>query len=520
MTTSSLAAGDNANPAAPIPAAERRVIAPRELPGQAAGMLAAGFRVALAAGHEDAEAGGRSRLRAVYLFTAASPERRVELHVPLDRGRPAVPSLAGLSFPAGRFEREMHDLYGIVPADHPRPARLVRHFHWPKGWHPMLSDAGEPPGFGEVDGPYPFRTVEGPGVYEIPVGPVHAGMIEPGHFRFSVVGETILNLKARLWFTHRGVEKLFEGRAPAAGTGLAERVSGDTSVGHAVAFCLAVEDALGLAVPGDGYLVRALLLELERLYNHAADIGMLCNDVGHSILNIHAGRIRERLLRVNDAVTGHRLLRGAIFPGGAAVLALPDPAELAAIGADIAEVAALALGHSVVLDRFTGTAVLSAEQAAGLGTLGCVARASGLRTDARHDHPLPGVTVAPVAYSRTEGDVLSRFTVRVEEAAASVRTITDLVARLDGRLGTRSASAGDLPAAGGPRSGVGLAEGWRGTIAHRVEVDGSGTLTRVKIADPSFFNWPALPVALAGTIVPDFPLVNKSFNLSYAGNDL
>ena len=382
----------------------------------------------------------------------------------------------------------------------------------------MLSDAGQPPDFGAVDGPYPFRTVEGPGVYEIPVGPVHAGMIGPGHFRFSVVGETILNLKARLWFTHRGVEKLFAGRATPAGVELAERVSGDTTVGHGVAFCLAVEDALGLPVPADGYLIRALLLELERLYNHVADIGMLCNDVGHSILNIHAGRIRERLLRVNDAVTGHRLLRGAVFPGGAALRALPDLAELAAAGADIAEVAALALGHSVVLDRFTGTAVLSAEQAAGLGTLGYVARASGLRTDARHDHPLPGVTLAPTAYRHAEGDVLSRFSVRVAEAAASVRDIANLVARLDGRLGTAPAS--DLPAPGEPRSGVGLAEGWRGTIAHRVEVDRSGTLMRVKIADPSFFNWPALPVALASTIVPDFPLVNKSFNLSYAGNDL
>jgi len=510
------------------PAAERRVVSPRELPEQAAQLLSAGFRVALAAGHEDSEASGGSRLRAVYLFTAASPDRRVELHVPLDRERPAVPSLAALSFPAGRFEREMHDLYGIVPEDHPLPARLVRHFHWPKGWHPMLSDAGEPPSFGEVDGPYPFRTVEGPGVYEIPVGPVHAGMIGPGHFRFSVVGETILNLKARLWFTHRGIEKLFAGRAPAAGVELAERVSGDTAVGHAVAFCLAVEDALGLTVPADAYVIRTLLLELERLYNHAADIGMLCNDVGHSILNIHAGRIRERLLRVNDAVTGHRLLRGAVFPGGAAVQALPDLAELAAVGADIAEVAALALGHSVVRDRFTGTAVLSAEQAAGLGTLGYVARASGLRADARHDHPLPGVSLTRTAHSHTEGDVLARFMVRVEEAATTAADIARLVTRLNGRLSTTSAPDPHAPGiapssvarSDSARSGVGLVEGWRGTIAHRVEVDGAGRLSRVKIADPSFFNWPALPVALAATIVPDFPLVNKSFNLSYAGNDL
>jgi Ni,Fe-hydrogenase III large subunit len=469
--------------------------------------------VALIAGHQDP--GGA--LRAVYLFTAPG-DRRAELHVPLDRHRPRVPSLAGLSFPAGRFEREMRDLYGIVPEGHPLPRRLVRHFHWPRGWYPMLAGAGEPPGFGDTDGPYPFRTVEGPGVYEIPVGPVHAGMIGPGHFRFSVVGETILNLKARLWFTHRGIEKLFAGRDPFHALELAERVSGDTTAGHTLAFCLAVEDALGLYVPAPDQQIRALLLELERLYNHAADIGALCNDVGHGILNAHASRIRERLLRINDQVTGHRLLRGAIHPGGAILRALPRPGELAAIEADIAEVAALALGHSVVRDRFTGTAVLTQEQAAHLGTLGYVARASGLATDARHDHPMPAVTFPPVTRTRTDGDVLARFLARAEEIPPAIRFITDTARQLDGQLGT--APAGHLPGYGGTRSGTGIAEGWRGTIVHRAELAPDGTLTRVKIADPSFFNWPALPVALAGTIVPDFPLANKSFNLSYPGNDL
>jgi Ni,Fe-hydrogenase III large subunit len=343
-------------------------------------------------------------------------------------------------------------------------------------------------------------------------------MIGPGHFRFSVVGETILNLKARLWFTHRGIEKLFAGRTPAAAVELAERVSGDTAVGHTVAFCLAVEDALGLVVDERACLVRALLLELERLYNHVADIGMLCNDVGHSILNVHASRIRERLLRLNDAVTGHRLLRGAVHPGGAAVVALPDPAELAAVGADIAEVVGLALSHSVVRDRFTGTAVLTAEQAAGLGTLGYVARASGLTVDARYDHPLPGIAYQRIADATANGDVLSRFMVRADESARSVHSIDEFARRLGGQLG--AVSAPDLPQSYERRSGVGIAEGWRGTIAHRVELADDGTLTRVKIVDPSFFNWPALPVALAETIVPDFPLVNKSFNLSYAGNDL
>ncbi|TQM36893.1 NADH-quinone oxidoreductase subunit C [Pseudonocardia cypriaca] len=490
-------------------------IDPDDLPARAAELLAGGARLALVAGHDDRPAG--AGLRAVYLFTEARTGGRTELHVPLDPAHPNVPSLAALSFPAGRFEREMRDLFGIVPDGHPLPRRLVRHFHWPQGWYPMLADAGPAPTFGDVDGPYPFRTVEGPGVYEIPVGPVHAGMIGPGHFRFSVVGETILKLKARLWFVHRGVEKLVQGRRPTDALPVAERVSGDTTAGHTLAFCQAVEDALGITVDEDTCRLRAIVVELERLYNHIADIGALCNDVGHSVLNSHAGRIRERLLRLNEDVTGHRLLRGAIGIGGATVTRLPDPAELAALAADVEDVVDLALGHSVVRDRFTGTAVLTREQAADLGTLGYVARASGLDVDARHDHPALATVFSRPAHQHTGGDVLARFCLRAEEIAESAGMITVLVDHL-GAVPPIAASA--VPATATPRSGVGIVEGWRGTIVHRVELAADGTLTRLKIVDPSFFNWPALPVALADTIVPDFPLVNKSFNLSYAGNDL
>jgi Ni,Fe-hydrogenase III large subunit/Ni,Fe-hydrogenase III component G len=496
-------------------AAEAATIGPDDLPARAAELLAGGARLALVAGHDDRPAG--AGLRAVYLFTEASTGGRTELHVPLDPGHPHLPSLAALSFPAGRFEREMRDLFGIVPDDHPLPRRLVRHFHWPQGWYPMLADAGAPPSFGDVDGPYPFREVEGIGVYEIPVGPVHAGMIGPGHFRFSVVGETILKLKARLWFVHRGLEKHVQGRRPADALPIAERISGDTTAGHALAFCQAVEDALGIAVDEDTRRLRAIVLELERLYNHVADIGALCNDVGHSILNSHASRIRERLLRLNEHVTGHRLLRGAIGIGSATVTRLPDPADLAAIAADIGDVVDLALGHSVVLDRFTGTAVLTREQAADLGTLGYVARASGLDVDARRDHPSSGTVFSRPESRQTGGDVLARFRIRAEEITESAGMITALVDHLGD---VPPVAPPDVPPTETPMAGVGIVEGWRGTIVHRIELAADGTVTRLKIVDPSFFNWPALPVALADTIVPDFPLVNKSFNLSYAGNDL
>ncbi|UKY48544.1 NADH-quinone oxidoreductase subunit C [Streptomyces inhibens] len=500
---------------------ERQVIdiTASELSQYAGDLLRGGHRIALvAAHHDDASAAGDRTLRVVYLFLSSGPpDTRTELHVRLDPDRPELPTLAHLSFPAGRFEREMRDLYGVVPLGHPLPRRLVRHFHWPKGWYPMRPDAGPPPPFAEQEGPYPFLAVEGDGVYEIPVGPVHAGLIEPGHFRFSVVGETILKLKARLWFVHKGIEKLFHGRTPEHGLPLAERISGDTAVGHALAYCLAVEEATGTHVPADAQRARALLLELERLHNHVADLGALCNDVGHSILNAHTQRIREQLLRLNDEITGHRLLRGGVLPGGAVLRTVPDPVRMRDVRDDIRQIADLALGHPTVRDRFTGTARLPREAARDLGCLGYVARASGLAADARIAHPFTPYDHPPTVPCHTSGDVLARFLVRAEEIDASIALTIHLA---DGLRPGAVCTWPPLPAPRAAGSGVGIVEGWRGTITTRVELAADQTLTRVKPVDPSFFNWPALPVALRDTIVPDFPLTNKSFNLSYAGNDL
>ncbi|MEV5571779.1 NADH-quinone oxidoreductase subunit C [Spirillospora sp. NPDC052269] len=421
-------------------------VSPARLPAHAAVLLDAGHRLALTAAHEDPD----GSLRVVYLFTAAatgaSPERRDELHVQLDPSDPVVPSLAQLTFPAGRFELEMRDLYGIVPADHPLP--------------------------------------------------------KP---------------EARLRFLHKGLEKLFEGRLPVDALPLAERVSGDTAVGHALAFCLAVEDAAGVTVSPGAQRTRALLLELERLYNHVTDLGALCDDVGHSILNAHFGRVREQLLRLNAATTGHRLLRGGVVPGGALLLAVPDAAGLQALAADIAELVDLALGHTAVLDRFTGTAPLSLDAARDLGTLGYVARASGLDVDARRDHPITDLRPALTVATRSSGDVLARFQVRADEIAASIALVTDLAYGMSPGL---TSYWPPLSTPGERTSGTGVVEGWRGTIVHRVELAAGGTLSRTKIVDPSFLNRPALPVALTGTTVPDVPLAGRSFHLSHAGADL
>jgi len=486
-------------------------VAPADLVGCASNLLAGGWRLALVAAHDDGDA-----LRVVYLFTTGPPDRRLELRVHLDPIRPVVPSLAPLSFPASRFEREMRDLFGIEPVGHPRPARLVLHQHWPEDWHPMRRDAGPPPPMHDEQRPFPFLQVEGPGVYEIPVGPVHAGLIEPGHFRFSAVGETILNMRARLWYVHKGIERLFENHDIHTAVALAERISGDTAVGHNLSYCLAVEDACHASVSEHDQRLRAMLLELERLYNHVADVGALCNDVGFGVVHAHTLRIRERLLRLNGAVTGHRLLRGAITPGGTTVQSVPTATELDGIAADFHEIVDIALHNHTVVDRFTGTALLSADHATEIGVLGPVARASGLALDARRAHPFTSLYSNHEPVRDDAGDVMARFQVRVREFDQSIALVSSLLDQVE--AGRRPSA--EIRVDHCRDSGVGIVEGWRGAIVHRVETDASGGLRRVKVVDPSFMNWPALSIALADTIVPDFPLANKSFNLSYAGNDL
>ena len=473
-------------------------------------LLQRGFRLALVSAVDHP-----GPLRVVYLFASGPPDRRIELVLSVDRQRPEVPSLAALSFPAGRFEREIHDLFGIVPIGHPALRRLVLHQHWPEGWHPMTSDAGPTPAMVDDAGSFPFVEVQGAGVYEIPVGPVHAGLIEPGHFRFSVVGETILKMKARLWFVHKGIERLFEGQDIHSGVELAEKISGDTAVGHGLAYCLAIEEACGIEVPPRACVLRNLLLELERIYNHVADVGAMCNDIGFGLVHARASTLRERLLRLNASVTGHRLLRGGVQLGGTRLASIPRHAELVEIGTQFHELVDLALGQSIVMDRFTGTAVLNPHDIAELGVLGVVARASGSTFDARVAHPVGEPPTNLVAAGAATGDVLARFQVRVEEVDASLALLDDFCTS----PGPPHAFGPDHVVAG-VGSGSGIVEGWRGAIVHRIEVDESGRLGRVKVVDPSFFNWPALSLALADTIVPDFPLANKSFNLSYAGNDL
>ena len=453
-----------------------------------------------------------------YLF--AHPTEHWFLHARkiLAAEAPTVASLGIFHHPASLFEQEMYDLFGITPTNHPDPRPLVRHGFWPADFFPLRKDArgGD---FADDGRPFPFVEVGGEGVYEIPVGPVHAGVIEPGHFRFSVVGETIINMRARLYYTHKGTERLFEGRAPAAGVELAERVSGDTTIGHSMAYCQALEAAAGATVPERARYLRVVLLEMERLYNHVADFGMIANDTGFAVAHAHCFRIRERLLRLNKRLTGNRLLRGGLVPGGVGhdlPSGLDLAVEVAAALGDFEEIVALALASSLVQDRLEGTGMLTTRTARDHGVLGYVARASGIDADVRRDHPFAAYGDlsfrVPVF---TAGDVKARTMVRVEEARESVRLIRQAVEHMP--AGPLLVPLAPIPAF---TPAWGMVEGWRGAIIHWVMADGVGALYRVKIMDPSFLNWRPLSYALLKNIVPDFPLCNKSFNQSYSGNDL
>jgi len=437
----------------------------------------------------------------------------------LSHDDPMIDSMATFYYPASRFEREIHDLFGIAAIDHPDTRPLVSHAFWPKDYFPLRKDSVPPEKFEDDGTPFEFMSVGGEGVYEIPVGPVHAGIIEPGHFRFSVVGETVIDLKIRLYFTHKGTEKLFEGRAPVNGVELAERISGDTTIGHSLAYSQAVESLAGCEIPARAKYLRVILLVMERLYNHIADFGAICNDTGFAAAHSHCFRIRERLLRLNKRLTGNRLLRGGIILGGVGHDFPADlnlAAELVSVITDFNEMVEISLGNTMLMDRLEGAGYLTTKTATDHGVLGYVARASGIDVDVRRDHPFAAYPSLQFKVAASQsGDVRARAQMRVDEANESVSLIKQALTHLP--TGELVVPLGRLPAW---EPAFGMVEGWRGAIIHWVMADDAGKLYRVKVKDPSFVNWPVLSFALLKNIVPDFPLVNKSFNQSYSGNDL
>ena len=404
------------------------------------------------------------------------------------------------------FERDIAEETGLVPQGHP--------------WLKPIRFSGDGAEAGVTD----FYEIEGAGVHEVAVGPVHAGIIEPGHFRFQASGEEVLHLEVSLGYQHRGVERALRGGPDRRSIHYAETLAGDTTIGHATAYCQIVE-ALGGGAPSPrAELLRALALELERIANHVGDLGALANDIGYLPTAAFCGRIRGGVLNLTAAVCGSRFGRSWLRPGGcrfdldaaggATLLAGLDQAERHARAA-----ASLLWGTPSVRARFEGTGVLDASASRELGIVGVAARASGLAIDARVDVPVGAyrALAVPIATGET-GDVYARARVRWQEIEASCELVRQLVTMLASEA---SPPVGGVPGALAPTQlAATLVEGWRGEICHVALTDATGRFERYKVVDPSFHNWFGLAYAMRGQPISDFPLCNKSFNLSYCGHDL
>ena len=435
----------------------------------------------------------------------------------LDCASRRFPSVGALHPPAIRLERAIRDLFGLEAEGAPDARPWLDHGRW--GVAQPLDHAPRPR-HGDA-APYVFLRAEGESLHQVAVGPVHAGIIEPGHFRFSAGGETVVRLEERLGYVHKGIEKLMEGAGLDRAAQLAARASGDSTVAYVVAFARAAEAALDLAVPPRAHWLRALMAELERLANHLGDIGAICNDASFALMQAHCAVLRERVLRASDACFGHRLMRDCVVPGGVAVdLA---PAGIAALHALRDEVRrrfppliALYDNTTSLQDRTVGTGILRPELARQFGAGGYVGRASDRAFDARRSPgyaPYDQLTfTVPV---RQRGDVDARVWIRIDEVGQSLDLVGQLLERLP-------SGAIRLPLPGNGRSaeGAALVEGFRGDILVWLRLAANGAVERCHLRDPSWFQWPLIEAAVEGNIIADFPLCNKSFNCSYSGHDL
>lgn len=427
-------------------------------------------------------------------------------------------SLAKSIYSAHLFEREIKEMFGIEPRGNPDLRGLHLHEEvWPQGNYPLLKNfkKKETQKYGE----YKFSRVQGEGIFEVPVGPVHAGIIGPGHFHFSVAGEPIINLEIRLGFTHRGIEKLFEGKNCREALTLAECVSGDSNFAHSTAFAQGIEKISGTIIPKQAAYLRGIFLELERMYNHVNDIGGIAVDVGYSFPCAYASIIKEAILQLNESLTGSRYLRKVNVVGGVSVGMHQDKKNLLIdslqkIMRDFKELVQMLNSSVSFMDRVDTTGVLRRKTAEDLGVVGLSARASGLQIDLRKYFFDIYQEAKFNMMTQQTGDVLARLMVRIQEFEESVRLIKEFLNKL--ALGEKNYSYLQLKEG----SALGYAESWRGPVLYWIKTDTSGLVQRCKVVDPSFHNWQGLSFAVLGNIIPDFPLCNKSFDLSYSGSDL
>ena len=489
------------------------------LPAVADRAVAAGLRLATLFATDE----GREEGFAVHhVWAASDPPGFVRVFARVAADRPRFPSITARHPAANWFEREVMDYFGLVPDGHPNPMRVALHDDWPEGSWALRRSFADEASVPRVEGDaHPFRPVTGEGVFQVPVGPVHAGVIEPGHFRFGVAGEPVLYLQIRLFYVHKGIEKRFERLPWRHGLFLAESISGDTAVGHALAYAHALERLAGVEAPPRARHLRTVLLELERTYNHVADVGAIATDVAFTVPASRAQVLRERLVALHERLFGSRLLRGTVALGGVKCELTPGGrrellAHLALLEGEFDDLAALLIDAGTFTDRVDDTGILGRQAARDLGVVGLAARASGLDLDLRRDQPHDAYAglrfEVPV---EEKGDVRARLTVRVREVGQSLSLLRQALEGLpEGPV--RASLPDSLPASS---SALGWVEGWRGECIHWVQTDEKGRLARVKVTDPSFRNWPGLVEAVPGNILPDFPVINKSFNLSYSGND-
>lgn len=466
-------------------------------------------------GRDERENGGGFAVYVVFEFLAEHELRALKVALKPE-GELSYPSLTHLIPAAAWFEREIQDMFGLVPQGHPDPRRLVLHENFPEGVHPLRKDAPKEIPF--IEGKHcHMHTAGGEGTFQVPVGPIHAGIIEPGHFRFSQAGESMLQLDAKLFYTHRGLEKTMEGKTAMEALPIAERICGACTVANTWSYCQAVETAAGISVPRRAELLRTLLLEIERITNHVGDLGNIPAGVGFSFAVSIGTRAKEMMMRLQGRLTGNRFMRGFIQPGGTARdLSAEDLSSVAETMAEVRknteDLERIFAEQDSFQDRVRTTGIVRSKTAKDLAMVGVGARASGYLHDSRVDFAYgayPELAVQPV--TETSGDVAARILVRIGELKESFRLVERLLVLLAEEKGEVKTELG------APKGeGAGISESARGSSFCYVAFDEEGRLDRIFVRSASYANWPALPIAVQGDIIPDFPLINKSFELCYA----
>jgi len=463
------------------------------------------------------ERSSHGHFRLFYTFANDLEQFLIVVSVCVAEAEPSFPSIMKEVPAAHWYEREIRDLFGLDPIGHLDKRCLVVHEDWPEGLYPLRKDFSLDSEVPRVNGQFPYDKVEGEGVIQVPVGPIHAGIIEPGHFRFSAVGDTVLNLEARFFYTHRGMEKLAEGKTPLAALPIVERICGACSFSHTTSYCQAVEKLSGTEIPTRANYIRTVVLELERLYNHVGDVGNICAGIGFAFGTMHGARLREKLMQLNEIVFGSRFLRGINTPGGVRrdisiqnsnfILVTLDKLEQ-----EFEKLVEILLDTNSYMDRVESTGKLLNQIASDLHAVGPAARASGVDRDARRDHPYAAydqVSFKVPVYE--QGDVLARVKVRIDETFESIKIIRQILTSMP--RGELTKPLGEMI----PYNyAVGMTESARGENVHFIMIGKENTIYRYMVRSASYCNWQVVPSTVFGNIIPDFPLINKSFELCYS----